>query len=865
MLFTETWLHEDHEPPTLPGYSNFNFPRPADRQAQSIHRGGMTLYVKAHIAQHFIVAYVYPSRCFAMLQIKAAIGLDCDMFLFVCYIPPHSGQGSQLLQNGDVWEVLEDRAILACQTGQVLLLGDLNARTGSSPDYPDWQLPEETALLDAPPIATPRRSQDTAVNAAGRQLLSLCCRTGLRIVNGRTAGDMHGALTFRGPRGSSLVDYAICCPRAMARAVNFSVPSCVHSDHDALLLCLAVDPVHASSVSEAEREHPKLHKMFDARMLDNWRSVLQTRGAELAALTWSAQVAADQPSQQRVELLCGQFDQLISSTWAEAAGPAVQAERAHKPVWFSRHLEGLRRAALAARQHGTARATPLQAQYHRDMQHARRRHRQQQQSGLVQMARNKHDLRPFWRAFRARKRASRVSPEAMADHMQRLLGSMPDWGAEQPDTEGARAAQLASSPAADGADLNQPFTAAEVEGGIRALRLGACTLGLLTVQALRMAGPLLAPCLAALLNLCAEAGTLPVSWAMSAVTPIHKGGNELDPNNYRGIAVGTAIAKLYATLLNQRLTAWLECHQLRARGQGGYRADHRTQDHLLLLRTLIEDHRQHSEPLWVCFVDFAKFFDTVDRQLLWRKLQALGVGGRMLSAVQAIYAKVPVSVKVNGNLSESFESVMGVKQGCPLSPTLAGIFLDDFERFASLAEGTALPLLHGQPVPPLLWADDMLLASTTARGLQRLLDLLSDFSDWWRLIVISSKTKAIVFHRPQQYVQVSSLSNKGQDIEQVKSFVYLGMHFHCSQAFINASIPRIESAELAVLALRSRCAALKLYDPVVLCQLFDALIMPVIMYGAEVWGAQGTTPRSCTGLQQTFLMRQASHIWPHIV
>lgn len=99
------------------------------------------------------------------------------------------------------------------------------------------------------------------------------------------------------------------------------------------------------------------------------------------------------------------------------------------------------------------------------MQHARRRHRQQQQSGLVQMARNKHDLRPFWRAFRARKRASRVSPEAMADHMQRLLGSMPDWGAEQPDTEGARAAQLASSPAADGADLNQPFTAAEVEGG----------------------------------------------------------------------------------------------------------------------------------------------------------------------------------------------------------------------------------------------------------------------------------------------------------------------------------------------------------------------------------------------------------------
>lgn len=858
MLFTETWLHEHHEPPSLPGYMCLNFARPADRQAQSVHRGGLTVYVKASISQHFSVAYVYPSRCFAVLQIKAALGLDCDMFLFVCYIAPHSVPGSHLLQNGNVWEVLEERVISACQTGQVLLLGDLNARTGSSPDYPDWQLPEETALLDLPPISTPRRSQDTGiVNAAGRQLLSLCCRTGLRIANGRTAGDMGGAVTFRGPRGSSLVDYAVCCPRTMARAINFSVPSCVHSDHDALLFCLAVDPARASPVSEPKSESPKLHKMLNARMLETWRSVLQTRGEQLAALTWSAVVAADQPSQQRVEHLCGQLDQLVSSTWAEAAGAAVPSTRPPQPVWFSRHLESLRRAARAARQHGSARATSLHVEYNRDLQRARRCHKRQQQSSLVQMARNRRDLRPFWRAFKAQKRAPRVSSEAITEHMQRLLGGPSEQPVEQPELESARAARLASAPMADGADLNEPFTAAEVEGGIRALRLGACTLGLLTVQALRLAGPLLATCLAALFNLCAAAGTLPVSWAMSAITPIHKGGDEMDPNNYRGIAVGTAIAKLFATLLNRRLTAWLEDHQLRARGQGGYRSDYRTQDHLMLLRTLVEDHRQRSKPLWVCFVDLAKFFDSVDRQLLWRKLQALGVGGRLLSAVQAIYAKVPMSVKVNGSLSEPFECVMGVKQGCPLSPTLAGIYLDDFERSVDEAAGTDQPTLHGQPVPPLLWADDLLLAATTADGLQNQLDALSEFCDVWRLSVNSNKTKAIIFHRPQQKVQLSCLKYKGQELEQVTSFMYLGMRLHSSEAFLNASIPRIESAERAVLALRSRCAALKLYDPVVLCQLFDALIMPVIMYGVEVWGAQLGSPamRKVEAVELAFLRR----------
>ena len=241
---------------------------------------------------------------------------------------------------------------------------------------------------------------------------------------------MGGALTFRGPRGGSLVDYAICCPRAMARTANFSVPSCVHSDHDALLFCLALDPARASPVPQPKCEHPKLHKMFDARMLNNWRLVLQASGRELAALTWSAHIAADQPTQQCVEHLCGQLDQLVRSTWTEAAGPAVQRERSHQPVWFSRHLEGLRRAARAASQYRSARATPLRSQYHRELQRARRCHRGQQQSALVQMACNRSDLRPFWRAFRARKRAPRVSSEAITEHMQRLLGRMPDRAVE---------------------------------------------------------------------------------------------------------------------------------------------------------------------------------------------------------------------------------------------------------------------------------------------------------------------------------------------------------------------------------------------------------------------------------------------------
>ena len=404
MLFTETWLHEHSDPPNLPGYETFNFARPANRQAQSVHRGGMTVYVKTSIAQHFDVAYVYPSRCSAILHINAALGLDSDMFLIVCYIAPHSGPGSRLLQNGDVWQVLEDRVICACQAGQVLVLGDLNARTGTAPDYPEWQLPEEEALNELQPTTTQRHSQDSAaVNTAGRQLLSLCCRTGLRIANGRTAGDVDGALTFHGPRVGSVVDYAICCPRVMSRAVSLSIENCEHSDHEALLLQVAIDI--ATAASNPSPKQPKPPKMRGARRLESWVSVVQSCGDELASITWSAQLAvsaAGQPSERQVEHLCGQFDSLMDSTWQTVARPVTRPERELQPAWYNRHLEGLRRAARAAKRHDprSTRATTLQAQYKRELQRAKRRHKRQQQMSLVQMARNKRDMRPFWRAFK---------------------------------------------------------------------------------------------------------------------------------------------------------------------------------------------------------------------------------------------------------------------------------------------------------------------------------------------------------------------------------------------------------------------------------------------------------------------------------
>ena len=85
-----------------------------------------------------------------------------------------------------------------------------------------------------------------------------------------------------------------------------------------------------------------------------------------------------------------------------------------------------------------------------------------------------------------------------------------------------------------------------------------------------------------------------------------------------------------------------------------------------MLRTVIEQQRIVKAPLYTCFVDFKKAYDTVPRDMLWTKLQRLGVHGWFLDGKKALFAEVPMAVKTAQGLTCTFDSVMGVKQGCPL-------------------------------------------------------------------------------------------------------------------------------------------------------------------------------------------------------
>jgi hypothetical protein len=112
-----------------------------------------------------------------------------------------------------------------------------------------------------------------------------------------------------------------------------------------------------------------------------------------------------------------------------------------------------------------------------------------------------------------------------------------------------------------------------------------------------------------------------------------------------------------------------------------------------------------------------KSFDTVPRDNLWSRMEELGVPRHLRAAVHRMYEEVKVKIRTSTGIFESFRSDIEVKQGCPLSPTLFGLYIDKLEEWLNSQGGDGIHL--GKfIIRLLLYADDLILIAKSPLGLQ---------------------------------------------------------------------------------------------------------------------------------------------------
>jgi hypothetical protein len=122
--------------------------------------------------------------------------------------------------------------------------------------------------------------------------------------------------------------------------------------------------------------------------------------------------------------------------------------------------------------------------------------------------------------------------------------------------------------------------------------------------------------------------------------------------------------------LEKKIILWLESHGKRAKCQYGFRRYHSTVDHLFTFRITAEEFRNTKTNIFCCFVDFRKAFDMVPRKNLWNRLEEIKMSLELRVVVIRMSENIIAKFKNTKGWSKEIKCNIGVKQGCPLSPTL---------------------------------------------------------------------------------------------------------------------------------------------------------------------------------------------------
>ena len=160
----------------------------------------------------------------------------------------------------------------------------------------------------------------------------------------------------------------------------------------------------------------------------------------------------------------------------------------------------------------------------------------------------------------------------------------------------------------------------------------------------------------------------PEDWKRSVFIPIPKKGNSKEGSNYRTIPLISHTSKVMLKILQARLQQYMNCELPDA--QVGFRKGRGNRDQIANICWIIEKARGFQKNIYFCFIDYAKAFDCVDHNKLWKILKEMGIADHLTFLLRNLYAGQEATATTGHGTTDWFQRGKGVCQGCILSPCL---------------------------------------------------------------------------------------------------------------------------------------------------------------------------------------------------
>ena len=140
--------------------------------------------------------------------------------------------------------------------------------------------------------------------------------------------------------------------------------------------------------------------------------------------------------------------------------------------------------------------------------------------------------------------------------------------------------------------------------------------------------------------------------------------------------------------------------------QADFRKGRGTRDQTANICWIIEKVREFQKNIYFCFIDYAKDFDCVDQNKLWKILKEMGIPDHLTCLLRNLYAGQEATVQTGHGTTDWFQIGKGVHQGYILSPCLFNFYAEYIKRNNGLEEAQARIKTAGRNINNLRYADD---------------------------------------------------------------------------------------------------------------------------------------------------------------
>lgn len=376
-----------------------------------------------------------------------------------------------------------------------------------------------------------------------------------------------------------------------------------------------------------------------------------------------------------------------------------------------------------------------------------------------------------------------------------------------------------------------PTFAKEIQNVIQTLKDGSAGWDAISSRVIKLTYSSFITPLTHIMNLSLLKGVFPSELKIAKVIPLFKSGDSMSFSNYRPVSVLPLFSKILERLMYSRLLSFINENKTLYKFQFGFREGHSPDLALIYLVDKISNALENGDFVLGLFLDFSKAFDTVDHNILFDKLEFLGIRGTTLSWFQSYLNTRKQYVEYNSVKSTEMTISCGVPQGSILGPLLFLLYINDLADVSD-------------KLFALLFADDsnMFLSGKNPDELIESMNIeIEKVICWLRTNKLSlnlKKTHYIIFHRRRaKPLFRNAMVIDNVTIERTTHTKFLGviideyLTFSRHIQFIKGKISR-------ALGILYKCK--KYFNWPTLLTLYNTFISPYYSYCNTVWG--GTFP-----------------------